>query len=257
MKLWIVSDLHIEFGMPFTATAPTDADVLVCAGDIRTKGIVPSIEWLATNIGHTLPIILVAGNHEFYGASVQESIRDAREAAGRYPNIHFLENSGVDIGGVTFVGATLWTDFRLFGRDPALAMETARNGMNDFKRIKLSKLPYQKFRPIHAFRRHQESKDFIASALRDNSGRKTIVISHHAPSTRSIPREFRDDPLSGCYASDLEGLIQETQPELWVHGHVHNRNDYLIGKTRVVSNPRGYPDESTGFDPALLAEVAS
>lgn len=241
--------------MPFTATPPTDADVLVCAGDILTKGVVPSIEWLATNIAHSLPIILTAGNHEFYGASVQESIRDAREAAKLYPNIHFLENNSVAIGGVTFIGATLWTDFRLLGRNPAVAMDAARSGMNDFKRIKFSKLPYQNFRPIHAFRLHQESRGFIASALRENSGRKTVVISHHAPSGRSVPPEFRDAPLSGCYASDLEGFILETQPTLWVHGHVHSRNDYAIGGTRVVSNPRGYPDENTNFEPDFSVRV--
>ena len=187
---------------------------------------------------------------------MRESIRDAREAAGGHSNIHFLENDSIEIGGVTFVGATLWTDFRLFGRDPSLVMESARNGMNDFKRIKFSKQPYQKFRPIHAFRRHQESQDFIASALRASSGRKTVVVSHHAPSSRSIPREFQDDPLSGCYASDLEGILLETQPDLWVHGHVHSRIDYRVGKTRVVSNPRGYPGERTGFDPAFMVDVA-
>lgn len=255
MRIWVVSDLHVEFGIPFTATPPPGTDVLVCAGDILTKGIVPSIEWLARTIGQTLPIILVAGNHEFYGASTRGSIRDAREAASGHRNIHFLENDSVEIDGVTFVGATLWTDFRLFGRDPAFAMESARNGMNDFKRIKLSKQPYQKFRPIHAFRKHQESKDFIASALRDRAGQKMVVVSHHAPSSRSIPEEFRDDPLSGCYASDLEGLLLETPPDLWVHGHVHSRSDYRVGKTRVLSNPRGYPGERTGFDPAFWVDV--
>lgn len=255
MKIWIASDLHLEFGRPFNQTPPHGVDVMVCAGDLLTKGISPSIEWLANNIAPETPIVFVGGNHEFYGASVQESIRDAREIAGRYPNVHFLENDAVDIGEATFIGGTLWTDFRLLGRDPALAMEAARNGMNDFKRIKFSKLPYQKLRPIHAFRKHQETRKFIAAELRGCNGRKTVVLTHHAPSARSIPSEFGNDPLSACYASDLESLIAETQPTLWVHGHVHHRNDYLIGETRVVSNARGYPGEWTGFDPIFTVEI--
>lgn len=255
MKIWIISDLHAEFGGPVNLTPPDHVDVMVCAGDVLTKGISPSIKWLANNVARVIPVVFVGGNHEFYGASVQESIRDAREIAASYSNIHFLENDAVDIGGVRFVGGSLWTDFRLFGRDPALAMAHAEQGMNDFKRIKFSKLPYRKFKPIHAFRKHQETRDYVASELRRGKERKTVVVTHHAPSSRSIAPEFRDDPLSACYASDLESLIAETQPTLWVHGHVHHRNNYLIQGSRIVSNSRGYPGERTGFDPVFSVEI--
>ncbi|MGO6818971.1 metallophosphoesterase [Rhizobium ruizarguesonis] len=255
MKLWIISDLHLEFGQPFLQPPPPDADVLVCAGDILTRGIVPSIEWLAANIPSSMPVVFTAGNHEYYGASVQESIRDARLLRDRHPNIHWLENEAVDIGGVIFAGATLWTDFRINGGDPGLAMAAAETGMNDYRKIKFSKLPYQKFKPIHAFRKHQESRAFLKTALTESSTRKTVVVSHHAPSPGSIPLEFRGDPLSACYASDLEDLIVEGQPALWVHGHVHQKADYRIGETRVIANPRGYPGEVTAFDPRLVIEI--
>ncbi|OCP01289.1 MULTISPECIES: metallophosphoesterase [unclassified Ensifer] len=255
MKLWIVSDLHLEFGQPFIQLPPPDADVLVCAGDLLTRGIVPSIEWLATNIPSSMPVVFVAGNHEYYRAALQESVRDARLLRDRYPNIHFVENETVDIGDVRFVGATLWTDFRLNGGDPELAMAAAQSGMNDYKKIKLSKLPYRKFAPIHAYRKHHESRAFLKSALAESSARKTVALSHHAPSPRSIPPEFQGDPLSACYASDLEDLLVEGQPALWVHGHVHKRVDYRAGKTKVLANPRGYPGERTGFDPQLVIEI--
>jgi predicted NBD/HSP70 family sugar kinase len=29
----------------------------------------------------------------------------------------------------------------------------------------------------------------------------------------------------------------------WVHGHTHSTHDYMIGNTRVLCNPRGYPRE--------------
>jgi len=255
MKIWIASDMHLEFGIPFAQSPPRDADVLVCAGDLLTRGIVPSIEWLATNIAPSIPVVFVAGNHEYYGAAVQESIRDARSLRGRYPHIHCLENEAVDIGDVRFVGGTLWTDFRIRGGDPALAMAAAEAGMNDYRKIKLSKLPYRKFKAIHAYRKHQETRAFLTSALAEAAGRKTVIVTHHAPSARSIAPEFLDDPLSACYASDLEGLIVERQPALWVHGHVHHKVDYPVGGSRVIANPRGYPGEGTVFDPRLVIEI--
>lgn len=255
MKLWIMSDLHCEFGQPFVQPPPPDADIMVCAGDLLTRGIAPSIEWLAANTPSSMPVVVTAGNHEYYGASVQESIREARLLRDRHPRIHFLENEAVDVGDVRFVGATLWTDFRLNGGDPELAMAAAQSGMNDYKKIKLSKLPFKKFKPIHAYRMHHESRAFLRTALAEPSTRKTVVLSHHAPSPRSIPPEFRGDPLSACYASDLEDLIVDGQPSLWVHGHVHQKVDYRVGGTRVLANPLGYPGEGTAFDPQLVIEI--
>ncbi|GEC32926.1 phosphatase [Sinorhizobium fredii USDA 205] len=254
MRIWIVSDLHLEFGWPFEELPPDDVDVLVCAGDVLTKGVVPSIDWLA-KFAPDLPVVFVSGNHEFYGACLQSGILEAREAARFHPHLHFLENDAVEIGDVRFVGGTLWTDFRLFGRNPGVSMSYAESGMNDFKKIKFSKTPYCRFKPIHAYRQHVETRDYIAAELRERTGRKTVVVTHHAPSPRSIAAEFRHDPLSACYASDLDDLIKEDGPTLWVHGHVHHRSDYLVGDTRVVSNARGYPGESTGFDPGLVIEI--
>ncbi|MBY3355152.1 metallophosphoesterase [Rhizobium laguerreae] len=256
MKIWAFSDLHLEFGVPFRHRPPADVDVIVCAGDVATKGVAPSIEWMLSNFGREIPIVFVAGNHEYYGASMQESIRNA-ENAQEYPNLHFLENDLVEIDGVLFVGGTLWTDFSLFGREPSLAMAAAQTGMNDFKRIKYTKIPFRKFRPIHAFRKHQETRDYLFSELRKRIAQHTVVVSHHAPSHRSISAEFRDDPLSPCYASDLEELIDETQPTAWIHGHVHHHCDYMIGDTRVIANPRGYPGESSGFEPAFTVEISA
>lgn len=257
MKLWLISDLHIEFRVQFNHPPPKETDVVVCAGDIATKGIVPSLRWLADTIAPDIPLVFVAGNHEFYGGSVEENIREAREFASGLANIHFLENTTVDIGDVRFVGGTLWTDFRLFGREPALAMAAAEEGMHDYQRIKFTKQPYKKFKPIHAFRKHQETRDFIASTLQESQGQTTVVVTHHAPSSRSIPTWDQEDSVVGCYASHLESLILDAQPSLWIHGHVHRRSDYKIGATRVVSNPRGYPGERTGFDPGFVVEVAA
>ncbi len=256
MKLWIISDLHLEFAEPFLQPPPDGVDVIVCAGDVAIKGIVNGLRWLAKTFARQIPVVVVAGNHDFYSASIEESIREAREYASDLPNLHFLENDACEIAGVRFVGGTLWTDFRLYGRNPTVAMSYAQSGMNDFKKIKLSKRPFRKFRPLDAYQKHIETRNFIETELRENARTETtVVVTHHAPSPRSIALGFRHDPLSSCYASDMEDLLREVGPSLWVHGHLHHRNDYVLGNTRVVSNARGYPQEATGFDLSLVVEV--
>ncbi|RUM16838.1 phosphatase [Rhizobium phaseoli] len=253
MKIWPISDLHLEFCEPFNIQPPADADVVVCAGDVLTKGIVPSLRWLAKHLAGKVPVVFCPGNHEYYGDAVQESLKEA--VAESFAGVHFLENAVAEIDGVSFVGGTLWTDFRLFGINPQVAMSYAAHDMNDYDKIRLSKSPYSKFRPIDTYRKHVETREFIARELREWSGAKAVVVTHHAPSPRSVASEFRYDPSSACYASDLEELILETRPALWIHGHVHHRNDYYVGSTRIVSNPRGYPREETQFAPGLIVEI--
>jgi Icc-related predicted phosphoesterase len=72
-----------------------------------------------------------------------------------------------------------------------------------------------------------------------------------------VPEDFRDDPVCAAYASDLDAFIEQAQPQLWVHGHIHSSRDYRVGRTRVVCNPRGYVpfEPNAGFDPALVIEL--
>jgi len=61
---------------------------------------------------------------------------------------------------------------------------------------------------------------------------------------------------SAAFASNMEDLIFETGPDLWVHGHIHDSSDYRIGKTRVICNPRGYAHEpNPDFDADLVVEM--
>jgi len=42
---------------------------------------------------------------------------------------------------------------------------------------------------------------------------------------------------------------------LWVFGHTHEATDVELAGCRVISNPRGYPEESTGFDPYFEIQI--
>jgi Icc-related predicted phosphoesterase len=38
-------------------------------------------------------------------------------------------------------------------------------------------------------------------------------------------------------------MFEDWAPTLWVHGHTHEAFDYRINDTRVIVNPRAYPNE--------------
>ena len=179
--------------------------------------------------------------------------RTARHAAAQFPNVHFLENDSVVIDGVRFLGATLWTDYRIEGH-PELAMFHARERMNDYRLIAKQRNPWQRFVPETAFRMHQQSRRFIDTALKADPI-KTVVVTHHLPHAKSIPSRFKGDLLNAAYASDLSDVIETGRPALWVHGHTHDSCDYQVGSTRIVCNPRGYEDENIAFDPALVVRM--
>lgn len=245
MRIWVLSDLHLEYAPLSAPLVIPDADVCVMAGDL-CRGPANGVRWLAENIGRAMPCVYVAGNHEFYRGSIVEGLEQGRQAAQGFANVHFLENEAVIIGGVRFLGATLWTDYRVEGHQQ-MAMMHARGRMNDYKAISLQKKPWKRFVPEAAARIHQQSREFLAAALTDES-LPSVVVTHHLPHPDSMPPRFEGDMLNAAYASDLSELIEVGQPALWLHGHTHDSCDYQIHRTRIVCNPRGYGSENGSFD---------
>lgn len=254
MKLAIYSDLHLEFS---DWTPPnTDADVVVLAGDIWTGD--KAIAWAKSRFSDR-PILYVPGNHEFYGHNVSTLPAKLREAAAGSP-VHLLMREERIFDGVRFLGCTLWTDYRLyssrFGRAQTHAMEMANQYLRDHTLIRYGS-HFDKFSPHRALQQHDLDKQWLAGKLTQSFSGKTVVVTHHAPSERSIPIKFCDDDLSPAFASDLESLMPGVA--LWIHGHTHEAVDYQVGSTRVVCNPRGYETyagrEHTGWNPELIVEV--
>ncbi|UVC06793.1 metallophosphoesterase [Rhizobium sp. TH2] len=256
MRLWIFSDLHLEFGWLGLEFEVPEADVCIVAGDIDVGGSTRSIEFLVEQIPPEMPVVFVAGNHEVYRSFLTDGLEAGMLKAAHHPNIHFLENGTVELGDLVIAGATLWTDFELMGsRD--LAMRQCGELMNDYHAINWSKKPFSALRPMHAVRKHVESRRFLAGFLDENRDRKTVVVTHHAPSVKSIAPRFSESIYSAAFASDLEGMIADRGPDLWVHGHVHHKLDYRIGSTRVICNPRGYYGDANfaDFDIGMVVEI--
>jgi len=251
-KLRIMSDTHLEFG-PLDLE-PIGEDVLVLAGDVGlyTGGA----EWAAEYAGrHQIPVVMIAGNHEFYrpAHTVDSTLAALRKTAASEPLLHFLQDDGVEVAGVRFIGATLWTDFNLNGDQPR-AMMRAAQAMNDYRLIQDED---GRFKPRHALWRHERSVRFLRASLPPAPGMPTVVMTHHLPSPRSIAGRYASSDYNAAYASRLDDLVAGSGAALWIHGHTHVSQDYRIGDTRIICNPRGYygHELNPDFNPNLIVEV--
>lgn len=251
MRIRVLSDLHIEFERP--ELPPAEADAVVLAGDIGvgTAGVVYARETFPG-----LPVVYVPGNHEYYGHVFPRLLEDL-DAAGSRADVRVLDDRTTTVAGVRFIGCTLWTDFEL--QTPALdaraSMVTAAQRMADFTRIRCSP-GFRRLTPRDTVSLHGVSRAFIERELATPHDGPTVVVTHHAPSIRSLRDEHRGDELSSAFASDLEALIEAFDIDLWIHGHTHHCVDYEIGATRVLSNQAGYPHEDrSAYDPALVVEL--
>jgi predicted phosphodiesterase len=247
MRIRVLSDLHIEFA-PFSAP-PVDADVVVLAGDIHTG--TRGVRWAAESFPNQL-VVYVPGNHEYYGHSIPRLATKLREL-GQSLGIHVLDRESITIHDVTFLGATLWTDFNL-SPNRQLAMQTAAMQMADYKRIRVDP-EYRRLRPADTGAMHWMSLNWLKHKLAATAGR-TVVVTHHAPSQKSLNPRNSDQWIEGAYASPLDEFVSERNPTLWIHGHTHHAAGYQLGRTRVISNQRGYPDcPVAGFDPTMVIEI--
>lgn len=291
MKIAIASDLHLEFdrkkvdggieatddlkapcGHPTIGpdfrdlTQPLSdgthqclADLMILAGDIDlgARGIdygKSLSEWLG------VPVVMIAGNHEFYGLEFYSTYDALQNAATPLETLTFLERQvfETNVGGTALriLGCTLWTDFRLFGeerREETLAF--GQRVMKDFS----GKIQFgdDAALDVHkASNAFEQAVTWLEHELARAFDGTTIVLTHHAPSAMSIIEKHRYHPISPSYACALDHLVERWQPALWVHGHLHQSADYMIGRTRVVCNPRGSPRRlNTTFEPGMIVEL--
>ena len=225
MKINYISDIHLEFGR--LLENPSGDEVLVLAGDINVLNRVDWINDIAYDFKH---VVYVLGNHEFYRQNLDNTYRKTKEQLVH--NVHLLQNESVTLDGVTFHGTTLWSDFEKGNPISYMACDSA---MNDFHLIRADN-GESRFTPHRAHKEHNVAKLFLI----DNVKAGDVVVTHNAPSYKSVAEKFLESKINGAFVSDLSDLILDLEPVVWFHGHCHNTSDYMIGKTRVLNNPRGY-----------------
>ena len=256
MRLHILSDLHLEFSPYGDDIEPlAQADVVVLAGDIHNGA--KGVQWAAKRFADT-PVIYVPGNHEFYGQRDIPHTLEAMHKAAQDTNVHVLDDKAVVIDGVRFLGATLWTDFNLFGAHEAAvaARREAALFLNDFSTIR-------RFNLREWMERHARSRMFLHEQLAREHAGSTVVVTHHAPHAGSVHPMFTEDAMTPAFVSHLPELV--SQADLWIHGHVHNSffyQPYDCPSMHIACNPRGYAprdkpwqNENRDFDPHWVLDV--
>lgn len=286
IRIGVMSDLHLDFDHRIAVKAETDQalngaerewwrhvrtraerdgdhpplgpdlrgvrdglDVLILAGDVA-RGLA-SVAYADQAARYCrCPVVLVPGNHEYYGGDIAATrhamVGAANETDGRVRLLdHDLDGSirlASAQGAVAIVGATLWTDYRLNGSEDAeraKAMGDAGNILNDHKAIAKGD---RGFAPEDALDIHHAARAWLGHAVGDAKGKvdRIVVVTHHAPVAEANAPEYRDGALSPAFASDLRAEIAVWQPDLWISGHTHFDHDVTIGATRCLSHQRGY-----------------
>lgn len=276
MKINLISDTHLNWA---DLELP-GGDILIAAGDIMEAGHFRRADnakkdtfladryrrFIREEFAKYKHVIYICGNHEHYGNTYEDTFRRLKDEMPE--NVHFLEAESIEIDGVHFFAGTFWTDMNK--GDPN-TIEIVRNGMNDFRLIKFEhsiKVPNSfggtfysdKMHPRFAMAVFQDTVDKLKTFLDEHKGDRVVVISHHAPSPLSINEKYQHDyHMNGGYCSHLtEFILDHPQINVWVHGHMHDPVDYMIGTTRVLANPRGYKgheEQADLFDPGFSFEV--
>lgn len=209
MKLGVISDLHMEFEPWFFEPDP---DVFyVNAGDTHPR--VMMRDYFA-GLFKDDNYFAIKGNHDYYGDTFHGA------------DTHFHSRI---VDGIKIAGAPLWTDL-----SNHLDWQCYVHGLVDHRHI--SELTQERMMFAH----HIHKKFLLTSGA-------DVIVSHHAPSFLSVAEQFKTSGLNYCFATEMfEDIINMPKPpKLWIHGHMHNRSDYMIGDTRVICHPRGYPRENT------------
>lgn len=271
LKLWTISDLHIRQEDAHKLWMPTqvpDADVCVLAGDICDRFNL-ALHWVNSTIGKKMPVVMVLGNHEYFGTSLPRGRREAMRIA-KAMGIHLLDDSEVVLDGVRFLGGTLWTDWWLPIKGKYADLDPV-----DVRRaaMKLSKREFADFCEIYANEvgpkgeiarfvnandlayEHARTRSYLAESLALPYDGKTVVVTHHAPHPNSVTEEYAVEPTTAGFVSDMSDLINAHGPDYWIHGHTHASFRYRVGRTEFVCNPKGYSRERPGFDWTLVIDV--
>jgi len=258
VNIQLLSDLHLETEA-FEPEPNPGADVLVLAGDIDSTW-----QTLDRFAGWPVPVLFVAGNHEFDGRELDAAWPELREHCERL-GLVLLERDSIvlpapDGRRIRFVGTVRWCDFEVFG---PTRFESALRAGSYFQRVMGATRGGAPFDALAVRREALECRAWLAAALAEPAEGHwdaTVAVTHFAPSLKSVDPRYGKQSSSASFCNADDDLLGGAA--LWLHGHLHCRHDYTLvqkdgARTRVVSQARGLQDrgECDGFDPTRLFEV--
>ncbi len=251
MIVQLLSDLHLETE-PFVPEPAPGAEVLVLGGDIDStwQGYQSFADW-------PVPVLVVAGNHEFDNRDVRAAWGELRDHCARW-GLRLIERESVVMTGadgrrIRFLGTVRWSDFDVFG--VAERERTLRAGAY-FQRVMGATLDGLPFDAAAVRREALDCGDWLATALAEPAAGRwdaTVAITHFAPSLRSVDPRYGHVPGTGSFCNADDALLPLA--DLWLHGHLHCRHDYQVDRpgqraSRVVCQARGLVSklEHVGFE---------
>jgi predicted phosphodiesterase len=250
MKVAIASDWHREFYQSFEITLDGDTDMMIVAGDVH-----PDSDKVAELLFDLrIPVVFVAGNHDYYGSIFEETLAKMRKRFAN-TNVEFLEKDSFEFGNFRFFGATLWSEYLTENQKRMLAdkpdrlaemrkinMNYALHSMNDFNLIRTSTTGYL-VNPEFFLNEFYATQTALNEFLAVETNKKNIIVTHNAPTYATTNPIYQNSKLNPAFHNDMDDVIKNNKIELWVHGHTHFDADMYLHGTRIVSNQFGYPRE--------------
>jgi len=235
MILQYCSDLHLEFPQneSYIKNHPIQpiGDILILAGDVTLFAQIDRQKDFFNYISdHFKETYWIPGNHEYYQSDISNRSGSFEEKIRT--NISLINNMTINVGTHQLLFSTLWSSISL------LNGWRIERGLNDFYQIsyagrRLQVPDYNDF--------HKECIAYLHSALEIETSGKKVVVTHHVPTFKNYPPEYKSDYLNEAFATILDRLILDTTPDYWIYGH-HHRNipEFKIGHTKMLTNQLGY-----------------
>ena len=286
MIIQLLSDLHLEAHPNWQPTYAKGADLLVLAGDI---GSYQEGSLLATPdfglsrfsplYGWPTPVLFVPGNHEYDARpfnETHEQLQHLCRSLGilwlesttltwaeiqRHQEMIGLHNRRGDFN-IRFIGTTLWTDFDAFASQETSstrehqAREKAFRAANFYLKKAKTTLNSEPMLATAIRQKAFACQEWLSTELAAPFQGETVVITHFAPTLLSADPRYGLTPGTAGFCNALDPLLKHAN--LWLHGHVHTKVDYVHNGCRVVANPLGYlrKDEQKNFLPASTITLA-
>lgn len=239
MTIQYLSDLHLELkdNANYLSELPlrVTGDVLVLAGDIIYLGNkelerAPFLSWAAD---HYEQVLMVAGNHEYYGGYDMAALGDSWEYKIA-PNVGYYQNRVVRLNDVDLVLTSLWSHI------PPERERLTATYLSDFHKILYDG---HLLTPADYNATHERCLSFVRRAVSASSARHRVVVSHHVPTLLCSPpklRTIKNGQLLTAFTVELTDYIRHAPIDAWIHGHSHVGFHVDLGGTQVLSNQLGY-----------------
>jgi predicted phosphohydrolase len=250
MNFHLISDIHLEFRYYSLKShinkynrfgIPENEEInLILAGDVGYPEQRVFNDFIKSVIKLYDNVFMVIGNHEYYKKDIDSTKNLLNDI--KYPNFYLLDNTSLFHNNIYIIGSTLWT--YLEEND-----QGRKYPINDYKFIK--DMTIEKTNEMF-LENKKYLKDMIDKCTEEK--KDCIVITHHIPSFDLINPIFKGGEINSFFASNCDGLIKPPV-RVWAYGHTHLKANHNINGVELICNPKGYPNEISGYSKKLFFSI--